>query len=235
MKIFIAGTDTDVGKTYITSCLSALLLQKGLHVGVIKWAGTGGAKNNPDIEYIVEQAARANLGPGSRLSVSCPFNFSFPASPHLAATLEGKQIEPGLILEETEKMEKACDIVLIEGVGGLMVPLTLDLLLVDLLEKASCPVALVARSGLGTINHTLLSAEALKKRKIGLMAVVMNSIGLGAEPDSTDEKIVDDNCKTIAKLTGTNIYGPVPYTQDPLHKDVTNCLEPLVTQILEET
>ncbi len=233
MKIFVAGTDTDIGKTYITAALAAILLKRGLHVGVIKWAGTGGAKTNPDIEYVLEQAAKARLGPGSRLSVACPFNFAFPASPHLSAALENRQIEPEAIMAETEKMDRQCDIVLIEGVGGLMVPLRVDLLLIDMIKRVSCPVILVSRAGLGTINHTLLSIEALKNRNVDLMAVVMNSVGVGGKADNTDKRIVKDNCETISKISGAMLYGPVPYSSEPIHPGVASILTPLADQIVE--
>ena len=234
MKIFIAGTDTDVGKTFVTAGLTSLLLKEGIHVGVIKWAGTGGKNLGPDIEYIIEKAGSASLAPGSRLSVACPYSFSFPASPHLSAALEGKKIDPGHIMEETERLEEQCDVVLIEGVGGLMVPLTKGLLLVDLVRESGCPVVLVSRSGLGTINHTLLSVEIMRQKGIALYGIVFNSAGYGGEKDDTDERIVRDNISIISDLSGARVYGPLPFGHDPVSDEVERALYPLSQRMLEE-
>ncbi|NPA94923.1 MAG: dethiobiotin synthase [Thermodesulfobacteria bacterium] len=233
MKIFIAGTDTDVGKTYITAALTAILLKKGLHVGVIKWVSTGKADSSPDIEFILEKAGLAPLGPGSKLSVACPFCFSFPASPHLASSMENRVVEPDVIIRETQRLEEACDILLIEGVGGLMVPLRADLLLIDLMAQVPCPVVLVARSGLGTINHSLLSVEALRQRRLEPLGIVLNSVGYGGCADNTHEEIVSDNASIISSLSGSRVYGPVPFGLEPTDEKVSEILTPLVTNIME--
>jgi len=232
--VFIAGTDTDVGKTFITSSIAALLLKKGLHIGVIKWTGTGGDKSNPDIDYIVTQAAKASFGPGSKLSVSCPYNFTFPASPHLASAMEGKKIDPQRILEATKQMEQTCDVVIIEGVGGLMVPLNQDILLIDLIRISGCPVILIARSGLGTINHTLLSLEALRHRNIKVKAVVLNSISSEGQADTTSEEIVTDNKETIGKIARLPVFGPVPFDRNPLSEAVFGFVDPVAQIIVED-
>jgi len=234
MKIFIAGTDTDVGKTFVTAGLTSLLLKEGLHVGVIKWAGTGGVNLGPDMKYIMQKAGSACLAPGSRLSMACPYSFSFPASPHLSAALEGKTIDPSYILNETERLEAHCDIVLIEGVGGLMVPLTKKLLLVDLVRDCGCPVVLVARSGLGTINHTLLSVEVIRQRGIALYGIVFNRAGYGGKKDDTDERIVHDNISIISDLSGARAYGPLPFDHDPVSDAVQGDLYPLSQRLLKE-
>ncbi len=234
MRVFIAGTDTDVGKTYITAALTALLLKKGLHVGVIKWVSTGKADSSPDIEFVMEKAGLAPLGPGSRLSVACPFCFSFPASPHLAAQMEKREVDHEIVIKETERLEDECDIVLIEGVGGLMVPISPDLLLADLLKKMPSPVILVGRSGLGTINHTLMSVEILRGRGLELSGIVLNGVGYGCSPDTTHEKIVSDNKKIIQRITGTKVYGPVPFGPEPASLEVSQILSPLAQKVLEK-
>ncbi len=232
MKVFIAGTDTGVGKTYVTTAVSSLLLRQGLHVGVMKWVGTGGKTINPDITYVIEKTGMARLVPGSRLSVSCPYNFSFPASPHLSATLEGRKIDPDYLMEKTKEVENECDVVIVEGVGGLMVPLTEEILIVDLVEASRCPVILVSRSGLGTINHTLLSIDLIRRKGIELYGVVMNRAGYEGKKDETDEKIVRDNCLIISKLTKAAVYGPIPYGAEPVSEMAASVVDPLSKRIL---
>ncbi len=233
MKIFIAGTDTDVGKTHVTAALCALLLQKGLHVGVIKWISTGAKGKSADIDCVIRWAERATMCRGSKLSVSCPCCLEFPASPHLSAAIEKKDINVHEIIERTKQLERQCDVVLVEGVGGLMVPINQETLLIDLMKEVNYPVVLVARTGLGTINHTLLSAEAISARDLELKAIVMNEIGFQGKRDETHKTIVADNLAIVGTLSKTRVYGPIPYGEDILSDKVQGILAPLVN-VLEE-
>ncbi len=228
MKLFVAGTDTGVGKTFVTTAITDILLKKGKKVGLIKWASTGASKKSLDIEYIAGCLKDA-FGDDilKNLEISSPYCLSFPASPHLAAELEGVEIDTGKILDETRKLEEKNDFLIIEGVGGLMVPIKRNLLLIDLLKKSGATVVLVARAGLGTLNHTLLSIEALNKRGIPLCGIVLNNNQPVDEDDRGLSPIIEDNKRTISEFSGLKVIGPLPFCHSPLDNKVTSIVNSL--------
>jgi dethiobiotin synthase len=138
--------------------------------------------------------------------------FSFPASPHLAAEREGRILEPERLIGGLERFRNSFDILLLEGVGGLMVPLNRRLLLIDLIRGLGMATLLVAKSWLGTINHTLLSLEALERRQIPVKAVMLNSGGgLEEVPDAyLHPDIISDNRRIIEEFGARPVLGPVP-------------------------
>lgn len=198
--LFVAGTDTEVGKTFFCAQYLKFLHASGIAAGYQKWVSTGDADHSEDLDFCVKTA-----GPGvaaANIDLQVPFRFSFPASPHLAAELDGRSVDEGVISSAFQTMAKEYELLIVEGVGGLFVPLRRDLLLVDLLAKLRPPVLLVARSGLGTLNHTLLSLEALRSRDIPVVGVVFSD---GLEPG--DETLIADNMKTIAEIGDITVFG----------------------------
>lgn len=202
--IFITGTDTNVGKTIVTACLAAALLKKGKKVAVYKPVQCGGLLNgkikSPDLKLVKDL---------SGISAGCLFNdysFKFASSPHLAAELENKKVDVGTIKKHYMEISKKFDYTLIEGAGGLLVPLTRKYAVVDLIHDLSAPVLVVARAGLGTINHTALTISALKLRDIRIIGVVLNYFKGGL--------IEEDNKKIISQLTGVPIEGAVPFSKN---------------------
>lgn len=154
MKIFITGTDTNVGKTLISSWIA-------LHTGFsyVKPIQTGTIDGADSCE--VQRLSHAKVYPET-------YRYQAPLSPHLAATLENDTIDlKNIILPEVNHL-------IIEGAGGVLVPINQTCLMVDLMKKTGAFVILVARTTLGTINHTLLSVEALRSRNIPLLGVIMN-------------------------------------------------------------
>lgn len=154
MKIFISGTDTDIGKTTICSWLC---LKSGY--SYYKPVQTGAAASKDS--NVVVHLSQAKIYPES-------FIYQAPLSPHLAARLENQKIDlKQITLPPTKNL-------LVEGAGGALVPLNQSHLMVDLIKKLQLPVIIVTRSCLGTINHTLLTIEALKAREIKILGVIMN-------------------------------------------------------------
>lgn len=203
--IFVAGTGTDVGKTYVCALLLRLA-QTRCHAGYQKWVSTGGDLS-ADWRYCRETAAmELDM---AVLEREVPFRFEYPASPHLAAEREGRAVDPEVIISRYHEMSAAHELLIVEGVGGLLVPLRRDLLLVDLLAKLAPPVLLVAKSGLGTINHTLLSLEALRNRNIPVLGVLFSD-GAG---DVGDEAVVTDNMRVIAETGQCQVFGRLRYQQ----------------------
>jgi dethiobiotin synthetase len=197
--LFVAGTDTGVGKTFFCAQYLKFLHAGGIAAGYQKWVSTGDTEQPEDLDFCMKTA-----GPGvaANIEQQVPFRFSYPASPHLAAELDGRKIDDAVISSVFQAMAKQYELLIVEGVGGLLVPLRRDLLLVDLLAKLRPPVLLVARSGLGTLNHTLLSLEALRSRDIPIVGVVFSD---GREPG--DETLIADNMKTIAEIGDIKVFG----------------------------
>ena len=201
--LFITGTDTDVGKTMVCGCLVQYLFQVGVDVGVQKWASTGNRDSSDDVEFCLRLlgADRSKLDAMSDLA---PYTFSIAASPHLAAEVEGRRIEAAVIRESYHRISQKHEFIVVEGVGGVMVPLTRDLLLIDLLQELAIPTLVVARTKLGTINHTLLTIEALRRRDIDILGVVFNSLG------GEDDVIANDNVDIIAHIGQLEVLGVLP-------------------------
>jgi dethiobiotin synthetase len=173
---WVAGTDTDVGKTFITTLIMRYLQRKGLKVVPYKPVQTGAVKKG-DITYYYDTSTYLNysLHPLSPESINS-YSFPVPASPHYAAELEGEWISGAQILNKISHLTKEYDAVICEGAGGLFVPLQphTALTLLDIIQRSKLPVVLVTPSKLGMLNHTLLSLDALNTRGIEVLGIVIN-------------------------------------------------------------
>jgi dethiobiotin synthetase len=210
--LFVAGTDTGVGKTYFCAHFLQYLLDNDLDAGYQKWVSTGDAEHSADLDYCLQTAGLANSAVDINLQVPCRFAYS--ASPHLAAEIEGRPVDVEVIIDSFRKMAEIFHLLIVEGVGGLLVPLRRDLFLVDLLARLQPPVLLIARSGLGTLNHTLLSLEALRRRNIPVLGVVFSD-----SEEQSDPTLIADNIKTIEELGDIKVFGRLPRVDrgaDPL-------------------
>ncbi|WP_320167856.1 dethiobiotin synthase [Mangrovibacterium marinum] len=172
---FISGIDTDCGKTMVTSLLARELHQQGIKVITQKMVQTGSSEIADDLREH-RRITGIDLQEVDLDHTTCPYIFQFPASPHLAARMEQTSIDPEVISRSTTKLEENYELVLLEGAGGLMVPIQDELLTIDYLQKEGHPLILVSSSKLGSINHTLLSLEACLNRKIPVAALVYNHL-----------------------------------------------------------
>jgi len=220
--LFITATDTGVGKTMVSGLLLSYLHRHSINAGYQKWVSTGDAENPADLLSCMKMAdieQNPNL-----LNLQVPYRFKFPASPHLAAALEKKKIDPEKITNAYRKMCAIYEIMVVEGVGGLLVPLRDDLLLADLLASLNLPTILITRSGLGTINHTLMTIEAMHSRQIPVTGVIFTDTAEG------NEVIVQDNIKTISKIGQIEVLGRLPYCRD--EKELIEAFTPIGERIL---
>lgn len=171
--IFISGIDTDAGKTYATAFYMMMLKEAGFTVISQKFIQTGCDNFSEDIE-----AHRRLTGSGmlaeDKAGLTAPIIFSYPASAQLAARIDGKDIDLTLVERATAELLKVYDRVVIEGAGGLMVPITDDYFTIDYVSEHKLPVVLVTNGRLGSINHTILSLEAIAGRGIELRALIYN-------------------------------------------------------------
>lgn len=189
--IFVTGTDTGVGKTFVTLLLARTL---GIDVGIMKPISCGPDKDN-DAIYLKKQ-----LKLDDPLDLINPIRLKYPLSPYASAKLQKKKINIKKIFTAYKKLGGKYDLVLVEGVGGALVPIFEDYFVADLIKDMKIPAIVVARAGLGTINHTLLTIEALKKRKVPILGIVLN--GFSAKSHDISEK---SNADVIEKLSGVPI------------------------------
>lgn len=190
--LFISGIDTDIGKTIATGKLARALYQKEHKIITQKLVQTGCRDIAEDL-ITHRNMMGMPLQRVDKDGTTCLYVFSKPASPHLSSALEQTTIEPDLITAATDKLLKDYDIVLLEGAGGLMVPITHSLLTLDYIAEQGYPIVLVTSGRLGSINHTLLSIEAIESRSLELHALIYNQWQPNND-DSTykkDDEIVD--------------------------------------------
>lgn len=169
----ICGIDTGIGKSFATGLMARDLLYKGAKVITQKMIQTGCLERSADI-LIHRKLMEVGWLDVDEQNLTCPYRLSFPGSPHLAARLEDKTIDPDVITAATRKLEEIYDWILLEGAGGLLVPLTENLTLADYLVTLKVPLILVTSARLGSINHTLMSLEIIRSRKLELAGLVYN-------------------------------------------------------------
>lgn len=169
--IFITGIDTDAGKTYATAWLARQFMQKGHTVVTQKFIQTGNNNYSEDIEKHRKIMGIDPL-PEDIDHTTAPVIFSYPASAQLAARIDNREINLETIDNASKLLSERYDVLLIEGAGGLMVPITDDFLTIDYIESREIPVALVTNGKLGSINHTILSLEALERRGIEILYIL---------------------------------------------------------------
>jgi dethiobiotin synthetase len=186
--VFVTGTGTEVGKTVIAAAIARTLAAEGKRVAVFKPAVTGldeHPADGPESGHIGRfEARRAEgepdhallrraAGSGQSDAEIAPYRYGPPASPHLAAAMAGEEIEPARLVAAANTAAAAADVLVCEGVGGLLVPLARDFLVRDLAVELALPLVIAAAPGLGTINHTLLTIEAARAAGLKVVAVVL--------------------------------------------------------------
>ena len=198
--IFVTGTDTGVGKTVVAAAIAWNLTQAGKRVALMKPVQTGTIVSGPtDIEFVQKV-----LGADYSLDVSCPYMFSDPVAPLVASMLVGERIDIKKIKDSYSRLSSDNDFVIVEGAGGLLVPILEDYFMSDLALDLDLPVLIVTRPNLGTLNHTFLTLESAKKRGLNVAGIVISNFpwdpGL---PEQTNPEL-------ILSMTGDNILGVIP-------------------------
>lgn len=171
---YIAGIDTGVGKSYVTGLAARFLLKQGIRVVTQKIVQTGTSEAIADDIVLHRRLMGIEPLPEDCAGTTCPYLFRFPASPSLAAKLENQMIEPSVITNATVRLLKKFDTILLEGTGGLHVPIRQDYFIADYVQEQKYPMVLVTSGRLGSINHTLLTLEAAVHRDIPIAGIVFN-------------------------------------------------------------
>jgi dethiobiotin synthase len=210
--LFITGTDTNVGKTVVTAALAAALRAEGHNLGVWKPVQSGASigSGETDAERLIQLA-----GMDESAEAVAPFTFDAPIAPFLAARQAGVNLTLQEICEAGKPLMKRYDSLLVEGAGGIAVPLTKDALVVDLISELRIPALIVARSGLGTVNHTLLTAAYLRQYRIPIAGVIMNDV----MPDSNEDLSIFGNKALIESYGGLKVLGRLPHLPSTANPD----------------
>ncbi len=206
MNIFITGTDTDVGKTVVTAGISAVMQSLGYNMGVFKPVQSGAIDQNgflisPDIQFV------KRIDPN--IKTRCSYNLKEPVAPSIAARLENIKIDKKVLIHDYDILNESCDLTVVEGAGGLLVPLFQDFLISDLIKELNLPLVIVARPDLGTINHTLLTINNAKNLGLQIAGVIINNY-----PAGTNDIGIKTAPKIIQKLSDCEILGIIPKLGD---------------------
>ncbi|MDE6329669.1 MAG: dethiobiotin synthase [Muribaculaceae bacterium] len=197
-NIFISGIGTDVGKSWATAWLATYLAQKGQRVITQKFIQTGNTGLSEDI-MLHRRLTGMPLTQFDHDRVTCPVIFTYPASPHLAAEIDRREIDLQVIDNATATLSDHFDTVLIEGAGGLMVPVTRDFLTIDYIASRRLPLAFVTHGGLGSISDTLLAFNAIRDYGIELKYVVYN-------PHFDSDRIIADDAREYMRAQTTRLF-----------------------------
>ena len=201
---FITGTDTEIGKTTLSSVVIRALVAKGVRTAAMKPVAAGavmvdGALHNEDVDTLVS-AANVSLPTG----LVCPYLLRTPVSPNLSAMQDGRAIDIPHIVDCYRKIRQKADAVIVEGVGGFLVPFSWDTSSADLVGQLELPVIMVVGLKLGCISHALLTAEAIRARGLTLAGWIANRV-------NPDMAFSDGNIETLENWLEAPRLGTMPY------------------------
>ncbi|MFW5981188.1 MAG: dethiobiotin synthase [bacterium] len=204
--VFITGTDTNVGKTFVAACLLSYLRKQGYNYTYMKPFQSGSVKQGgklfaPDLDFVLE-----NTKLDGDYDLLNPVRLELPLAPSVAARIEGRDIDVDEVYLAYQTLQENYTGVLVEGAGGLIVPLFKNYLITDLIKKLKLPIVIVARAGLGTINHTLLTVKVAKELGIEILGIIINGF------NRLNKNLAElTNPEVIAELTDVPILGIIPY------------------------
>lgn len=208
--LLVTGTDTGVGKTFVACALARALRAGGRRVTVMKPVETGVTDDAPDDARRLREAA---ADPAS-LDDICPYRLRAPLAPAVAARLEGVRIDLGRLEALIRRRLENADVLLVEGAGGLLVPIADSVTWADLAARLRLPLLVVAANRLGTINHCALTARVADAMRLRVMGFVLTS------PSAVRDDSADTNAEAITSLTGLPCLGELPHLNDAARADL---------------
>ena len=211
--IFVTGTDTGIGKTFVSAALLSVLRNGNIDAIPMKPVQTGCVRNgrhwlSPDLEFCLGTAGISASRQQKLLMV--PYCFKKACSPHLSAGEARQKIKFRKIIDAFQSLQHDHEIVIVEGVGGVLVPIDQETFVLDLMAAMALPVVLVSRAGLGTINHTLLSLRELRRAGLTVLGVIINETRSNSSGPGIIEK---DNIKTIERMGNVRVLANLPHMQ----------------------
>ena len=204
-SLFITGTDTDVGKTYITAGLGVVLRKMGIDVGVMKPFAAGTAQKKGYKSEDIEIISRAAMACDPENLVNPQF-FKIAASPYTAFQKLKTKPKVSTILSSFKKLSKLHDVMLVEGMGGIMTPILKNYYITNLIKDMKLPTVIVTRSKVGTVNHTIMTVKMCEKYKIPIKGIIINDFDKGYP--------LKDLIRDLQNLTGVPVLGSIPFIKD---------------------
>jgi dethiobiotin synthetase len=206
--VFITATDTGVGKTLVASALVTCLIQRGIDVGVMKPIETGVSRATKARSDGVR--LRRTAGSHDPMAEVCPYVFRLPAAPLSAARAEKTTVQIAAIMRVFRALSQKHAFMMVEGIGGVQVPITQLLNVSDIIYRMKLSAIVVGRSGLGGINHALLTLDALRRRKIPIVALVLNQCRpVRTKIARAQEQSTVSLLRMVARVP---VIGPLPYS-----------------------
>jgi dethiobiotin synthetase len=197
--LFVTGTDTGVGKTVVACALAERLRARGVDVGVMKPIETGVGPQGPLDAIALAESAECD----DPLELVCPVRLELPAAPDVAAEAEGRRIDLGAVRAAHDALRARHELLLVEGAGGLLVPIVPGFMMAELARELGLPLLVVTRGRLGTVNHTLLTLEAARARGLALAGVVISHGPLPLAPADAA------NLASLRRILGDELVGEV--------------------------
>ena len=225
---FITGIDTNIGKTFVSLLLLLAFKRRGLKTGYMKLVETGvkinedGSKNYLDGVYVKKYG-----GLSEEPDIITPYTFQSPLSPYAALKEEGGDLCIKEILFKFYDLNKAYDYMLVEGAGGMLVPLKKKHFMIDIAKYIDAGIILVTKAGLGMINQTLLNIEYAKSRDIGISGIIINNV-----LNENDES-VSSNKEILGEFTDVPIIGDIPYLPENKRSENINMLNDLALKYID--
>ena len=205
-SFFITGTDTDVGKTYVTAGLVAAIHKNGVNVGIMKPFAAGIPQKisykSKDVQILAE-AAHVN----DDETVINPYFFPIPASPYTASKNLGIEVDVGIVLNSFKKLKTIHDVLLVEGMGGIMTPILDDYFITNLIKDMNLETIVICGSRIGTVNHTIMTCKMCKDSGIKIRGLIINNLDKQGYP-------INELKRDLESLTKISVIGSIPFIQD---------------------
>lgn len=203
---FISGTDTDVGKTFVTAGIALALKKMGINVGVMKPFAAGTPQKNGYKSNDVQLLARASQvnEPEELLN---PYFFPIPTSPFTASKNLGIKIDLKIVINSFKQLSSLHDVLLVEGIGGIMTPILEDYFVIDLIKNMNLETIIVTSSRIGTINHTIMTNEMCQRYGIKIRGLIINNLESNGYP-------IQELKRDLEELTQKPVIGSIPFIKD---------------------
>lgn len=223
--IFIIGIDTEIGKTTIAAGLSNLLFRKGIEIGVMKPFATGIKRYSKDFKSLDTKMLKDASGNKDNDNIINPFFYSIPTAPYLAKKILkiNENIDIEEILNKYKEIENRHDFTIVEGIGGLMVPLSKDFSVADLASIINIPIILITSNRIGSINHIIMTSRLAILYKLKIKGIIINNKCKFLE---TYYKLITNSLpRIVEELTQCKVLATIPYIKKPTAKKIANILE----------
>jgi dethiobiotin synthetase len=223
--IFVIGTDTEIGKTTISAGLGNLLLRRGIKTGVMKPFATGikrYSKSFKSKDSKLLKEATTNIDNDDIIN---PYFYSIPTAPYLAKKILqiDEDINPDDVLRKYKEIEKRHQFTIVEGIGGLMVPLNKNFILADMAALMNIPVILVMSNKIGSINHILMTSKLAFSYNLNIKGIIINNMVKFSTPNL---KAINHNLpEIIEEITGVKVLAIIPYLKEPSFNKIASLLE----------